>query len=757
MSLLSVFGILFETDAKEATSEVDKLDKGLVKAESTANSAANSFESLNSTTDSVAGGLSGLSGSLSGVDTGFIDAGMSADGAGSSISSVSNIADGFTSTVGEMSSAIGESISAMDDSTISIGEIAAAAGDAISDVFNLGSELSGISSVDDIDISVTPSVVDTDLSGVEGFNIDAGVDLDTSSVASQFSSIDVDSDAFNLFSDSVSNANDDLSGFSNSLGDVENEISGIDSTSDAAADSIDDLTDSANSSSKGFAGLADNLGLAAAGLIAVTGIAAGITSQALATDEIGKFSETLGLNIEDVGAWGEAVKRSGGDAASFRGSLQGLNSQLTDINLTGGGEAAEIFARLGVNAIGAGGKVKSAFEVLPELADSFQNLSKAEAVGFGEKLGLDQGTILLLQQGRVAVEQLVDRQKQLGVATKEDYLAAAQFNDAFEDTKQVFANLFTTAGTTVLPMLTTMLEGFQSIVGWVKQNKTLVTGFFVGVAGVITAVYLPAIASAAAATLIAAAPFIAIGLAIAAVGAAFAILYEDVVAYLGGQESLIGDLAKEYEWFGSLVDGVVNGLKFAFSTLYEFASEMFTNLGNAASFFGDIIGSIFGGVSDSVKGLGIDMESVVNAVIALFSMLGDSIAATLGFIASPIETTKEAIDDLMTLLPDVSDEMKSAFGDVKSLLGFGDNEVNENINKMVDVNAAIDSNPLNGQTSASIVNSQQSISRTTKVSVAGSTVNTRATDAEGVSKAISNNLSDQIQLAVDNLQDAEAY
>lgn len=757
MSLLSVFGILFETDAKEATSEVDKLDKGLVKAESTANSAANSFESLNSTTDSVAGGLSGLSGSLSGVDAGFIDASMSADGAGSSISSVSNIADGFTSTVGEMSSAIGESISVMDGSTISIGEIAAAAGDAISDVFNLGSELSGISSVDDIDISVTPSVVDTDLSGVEGFNIDAGVDLDTSSVASQFSSIDVDSDAFNLFSDSVSNANDDLSGFSNSLGDVENEISGIDSTSDAAADSIDDLTDSANSSSKGFAGLADNLGLAAAGLIAVTGIAAGITSQALATDEIGKFSETLGLNIEDVGAWGEAAKRSGGDAASFRGSLQGLNSQLTDINLTGGGEASEIFARLGVNAIGAGGKVKSAFEVLPELADSFQNLSKAEAVGFGEKLGLDQGTILLLQQGRVAVEQLVGRQKQLGVATKEDYLAAAQFNDAFEDTKQVFANLFTTAGTTVLPMLTTMLEGFQSVVGWVKQNKTLVTGFFVGVAGVITAVYLPAIASAAAATLIAASPFIAIGLAVAAVGAAFAILYEDVVAYLGGQESFIGDLAKKYEWFGKVVDSVISGVKFALKTFSDFAGEMFDNVKLAAEFLGPILTKIFGGVSDSFGSLGVDMGSVVDLIIAAFSMLGDAISKTLSFIASPIETTKEAINDIKSLLPDVGEELEGAFSGVKSFFGLGDNEINENINKMIDVNAAIDSNPLNGQTSASIVNSQQSISRTNNINVGSTTVNTQATDANEVANRVSGTFNDQMKMAVGQLTDAEDY
>lgn len=553
-----------------------------------------------------------------------------------------------------------------------------------------------------------------------------------------------------LFETDAEAAKREIDGVDQSLGNTEN-------TANDAADSFDDLGGAVDDSAGSFFGLAEGLGVAAAGLIAVTGIFAGITSQALATDEIGKFSETLGLSIEDVGAWGEAVKRSGGDAGAFRGSLEGLNGQLTDISLTGGGEASEVFARLGINALDAGGKVRNAFDVLPELADSFQNLSKAEAVGFGKKLGLDQGTILLLQQGRVAVEELVGRQKELGVATQEDYLAAAQFNDAFDDTKQVFANLFASAGTTILPLLTTMLKGFQSIVGWVKQNSTLVTGFFVAIAGVVAAVYLPAMASAAIATLTALAPFILIGAAIAAVGVAFAVLYEDIMAYVNGQSSYIGDLAKKYEWFGKYIDAIISGMKFAFKTLSEFATEMFNNLSNAADFLGGVLTSIFGGASSEMEGLGSVMSTVVDVIIAAFSMLGDAIAGALGFIASPIETTKEAINDLMSLIPDIGGEIDEAFSGVKSFFGFGDDEVTENINKAVAITSSIDNNPLNGQTSASIVNSQQSTSRTNNINVGGATVNTRATDAQGVADAISGNLRDQINMAAGQLDDAEAY
>jgi len=451
------------------------------------------------------------------------------------------------------------------------------------------------------------------------------------------------------------------------IDDVDKSLSNTEKTANDTADSMDDLGGAVDESATSFLGLSEGLVSVAAGLVVVTGLFAGITSQALATDEIGKFAEVTGHSIEEIGAWGEAVKRSGGDAAAFRGTLASLTDQLTDITLTGGGEASEIFARLGVDAVGAGGKIKSAFEILPELADSFQRLSKTESFAFGKKLGLDQGTILLLQQGRVAVEELVLKQKQLGVATKEDAAAAAEFNDALADSQQSFANLFTTAGTTILPLLTSMMQGFDAIIGWIKENETLVTGFFIAVGAVIATTYLPVILSAGAATLVAMAPFLLIGAAVAAVGVAFALLYEDVVAFIGGQESFIGDLAKKYQWFGDIVNGVIDGIKGGFETL----SDLFEG---AMSFF-----------------------------------------------------------------------------------GFGDDEISANLDKAIKVTGAIDNNPLNGQTSASIVNSQQSSSRVNNVTVGGSTINTQATDAAGVASAVGDNLNNQVSMAIQQFDDAEAY
>ena len=318
---------------------------------------------------------------------------------------------------------------------------------------------------------------------------------------------------------------------------------------------------------------------ALAALFSIGAITAGVVAQAAATDQLGKFSQTLGLNIEEVGAWSEAVIRSGGTAEGFRGTIAGLQDGLTEMMLTGGGPAVEVFARLGISATDAGGKVKSAFEILPEIAASFENLSATESAALGQKLGLDQGTILLLQQGRVNVEELVKKQKELGVATQEEADAAANFNDAIADSQQAFGGFFRATATSLLPAFTSIINGLTKAIGFFKENKEVTIAFFVGVAGILTAVYLPAILTAAAATLATVAPFIVMGAAVAAGAAAFALLYEDIQNFLAGSDSFIGTISEKWPIVGETVKAVAGAVSFAFDAfkkLFDFVTGVFS-------------------------------------------------------------------------------------------------------------------------------------------------------------------------------------
>lgn len=310
---------------------------------------------------------------------------------------------------------------------------------------------------------------------------------------------------------------------------------------------------------------------AIAAVLGFGGITAAIINSAQQTAQIAHFSRAIGLNMVEVGAWSQAVIRAGGSAEGFQSSISSLTGQLTEFSLTGGGKIGETFARLGIQAFNAGGKIKTAFEVLPELADKFEQMSKAQAVNFGQKLGLDIGTILLLQQGGRSVDELIRKQKELGVATEEDAQAAIEFNIAWQNFVQRAQRGIMDLANIMLPVLENILDSFGDFVQFFKDNEDLISGFFIGVAAAITLKYLPAIIRAGIATFAAMAPFILIASAIAAVGVVVALVYEDIVKFNKGQNSLIGEAIKKWPILGDIIEGVKN----SFVSLFDIAGKVF--------------------------------------------------------------------------------------------------------------------------------------------------------------------------------------
>ena len=436
-----------------------------------------------------------------------------------------------------------------------------------------------------------------------------------------------------------------------------------------------------------------------AGLLSIGGIAAGVISEAAATDELGKFAQTMGLNIEEVDAWGEAVIRSGGSAEGFRGSISSLQGSLTEMALTGGGPAAEVFAKLGISAVDAGGKIRSGFDILPELAGSFESLSEAEAVSFGQALGLDQGTILLLQQGKVSVDELIARQKELGVTTQEDYEAAATFNDAWADTSQVFSDLSRKVGTALLPAFTSILKGLEAVFFFLRDNKELVVGFFVGAALAITGAYLPAIIAAAPATFLLALPFIKLSLVIAAVGAAFAFLYDDITAFMKGGESVIGHIV---DFFTGMSDSITESM----TELSEWLTGLFDSMLDGINGFLETLGGVF----DAAKNfLGFEGEEpeIQKTTRKTFIINGQPVD----------EETYRAMEAADEQIERINDSPLAAAG--------------------------------NGITSTS-----NNIQRNTSVSVDKVNVDARGGDSKEIAAGVGSALKDQMQQTVSNFDDA---
>ena len=412
-----------------------------------------------------------------------------------------------------------------------------------------------------------------------------------------------------LFETDASDAAKDIEG-------LEDALDGVSDAADPAAQGVDEFTDAVNANAEATTDLTQIVATLGAAYLSLDAVVSGVFGNSQAIDTVGKFSKTLGENIVEMDAWGAAAERNGGSSSAMRSAIEMLNTSLADIKISGGGEAINTLAMLGITATAAGGEIKSAFDILPELADSFQKMSANESFAFGKKLGLDQGTILLLQQGRGEVDKLVDRQRLLGGVTEEGYESAAKFNDAWDDTKRVFNSLWMSANSTILPVLTSIFSALEEGVLWIRQNSDLVEGFFLGAAIAITAFYLPAMAAAVVSTYLLIAPFALIAAKLVLLSVAIALVYEDLKAWVNGTKSLTGDLIGTFEDFKKGFDEIMQSISDEAKKQWAAFTGAFDAAGNNIKSGVDNILGYFTVFKDEIS-------NIIDSMMGYFATLAD--------------------------------------------------------------------------------------------------------------------------------------
>lgn len=210
-------------------------------------------------------------------------------------------------------------------------------------------------------------------------------------------------------------------------------------------------------------------------------------------DALGKFSASVGQNIEDMGAWREAVIRAGGTADGFTSSFEALNSRVAMAGAIGSGRGKKVFEQLGIALKDASGQMRDTKDILLDLADAAQKMDKAQFVGLARMLGLDAGTIRALQQGRAALEETIKYQKELGVYTEADARITADFNDRMADFRQSLQAASAVVFRMFVPALTKALNYITDFVVLLRKHEKAVQAFFILFAGAITVYALTAL------------------------------------------------------------------------------------------------------------------------------------------------------------------------------------------------------------------------------------------------------------------------
>jgi hypothetical protein len=189
-------------------------------------------------------------------------------------------------------------------------------------------------------------------------------------------------------------------------------------------------------------------------LLAVFTAGRGLTSfiaETTATSAaVGRLSVNLGMSANQLSAWQGAAQRFGGSAEGLAGSFRAISQDIEGFALTGQSQVIPILNRLGIAVTDSARRARPLGEMFLDLADTFKGMSAQRASFVGGQLGLDQGTVNLLMQGRSAVQAHLARQAELGTVTEGQAQAAIRRQQAWLD----FTQAFETSGRKLLTELT---------------------------------------------------------------------------------------------------------------------------------------------------------------------------------------------------------------------------------------------------------------------------------------------------------------
>jgi len=444
---------------------------------------------------------------------------------------------------------------------------------------------------------------------------------------------------------------------------------------------------------KKFNNLATQAVAAFASVFAVTSLIAGAKGITTQSTELNRLSEILGESAAEIVNWGRAVESVGGDSSAFEGSLKSLNKSMAEALISGSSGASIALMKLGVSARDSNGDLRSILDLLPDIAKSFENLDRLQALSLGQELGLDEGTILLLMKGGRETERLVARQRKLNIVTDEQTAKLAALGIKWREYSNLLGSNAQVIVATLIPVFEMLERAFFDIVAVIQGNQELIMTFFTGLGIVLSVVAANAIAAVIPFVLMAA----AIGVAIFLVGA----IFNDIMAFAKGQDSILGQAAERWVFVGAAIEGVKAALNFlldGYKELWKFISSI-----------------DWGGVFDGL------VEGAISALDFVEEFLG------LGGIKGANGNGKKG----------------ARGGTAGDALALGQ-----------DALSGITAAPIAAFTASNAAGgTNQEINKSTSVSIANLTIETQAGDAEGIASSITDQLTTQLQIAIDSFDD----
>ena len=349
-------------------------------------------------------------------------------------------------------------------------------------------------------------------------------------------------------------------------------------------------------------------------ILVSTGLGKLVNDVARANNELYFLEKNLGMNARSIRAWQGVAEASGGTAAGMTASMMGLKQSMNALVMFGDASMLPYFNALGVSIVDDSGKVRDMNDVMLDLADAFQKMPRDQAYTLAKRMGLDDGTINTLTQGRKELQAMLEIQRQMYRSDEKELAVSREMAKQRAILNAQWESMKTMIGNALMPVIVKLLNLVNDFMMFLQKHQNTVKHVFEGAAIVLTVLLIPALKAALGALLALLAPIAPVALAVTVLGAAFIALYDDYKTWAEGGKSLF-----DWSWLQRMIDSNVfsiDNLKQAFKGLVnEVLNSVLPAFKDALNIFDKISkGDIKGAWASLVSMTSRPVEGALNAI-----------------------------------------------------------------------------------------------------------------------------------------------
>lgn len=256
-----------------------------------------------------------------------------------------------------------------------------------------------------------------------------------------------------------------------------------------------------------------------------------------------------------------ASQRFGGSREGAAGMMAGLASQIQALRLGQSAPLQDAAIYYGLNLQGKDGGLATGNELLRNIAATMERLDSAAQLDLGHRIGLDEATIRILQQGVSAFDEELARAEKRSVFKPEDLKRAQELQMATRDLQLSMQGLWAEITRWLLPAVQNLTETATQAFDYMTEHADAVKAVLVGISVIMGAIAVSSLAAFA--------PWLGMAAIVAAVGAAIALVYEDFMVFAKGGESALAPFWEKLVEFGKWWQDFPGWIKDALSVLLD--------------------------------------------------------------------------------------------------------------------------------------------------------------------------------------------